>query len=274
MEPPAESAPPAPETCASCGRPLKPEAAFCSHCGLRRGDAPVDRAAQVQAKLRQIRQQQSGLSGIHSLILLYIALLGGQGLSFLISKVTDEFTAEAVGTAILSAIIVVSAIAYRWELSEPGTRAGFGGGGYALILLASVPIVWAVAFYSHGLTRFFRLHSPSELKAFEGRNLAWAFLLFAAAPAIFEELGFRGVIYSLLRRSLDARESILLSAVAFGLLHLSVPMLVTHVPLGLYLGWLRHRSGSLYPSMFAHFLHNSLVIVGETWALLPGSGAS
>jgi len=272
MEPPAEPPAAPPETCASCGRPLKPEASFCSHCGLRRGDAPVDRAAQVQAKVQQIRRQQSGLSGIHSVILLYITLLGGQGLSFLVSKVTDDLMAEAVGTAILSMIIVVSAIVYRREVSEPGARAGFGGGGYALILAASVPIVWAVAAYSHGLHRVFRLHSESELKAFEGRSLGWAFLLFAAAPAVFEELGFRGVIYSLLRRSLDPRESILLSAVAFGLLHLSVPMLVTHVPLGLYLGWLRHRSGSLYPSMFAHFLHTALLIVGDTGSLLPGSG--
>ena len=47
-------------------------------------------------------------------------------------------------------------------------------------------------------------------------------------------------------------------------------MLLTHVPLGIYLGWLRHRSGSLYPSMVAHFLHNAFVVTAEVWALGPG----
>lgn len=52
----------------------------------------------------------------------------------------------------------------------------------------------------------------------------------------------------------------MLSSVGFGILHLSVLSLSTHVPLGLSFGRLRQRSGSLYPPMFAHFVHDGLVM--------------
>jgi membrane protease YdiL (CAAX protease family) len=273
MDAPAEPAPPLPSECVSCGRPLRDNAAFCPNCGQRRGEPPVDRQARAKVRIERTLRQQAGISGIYALVALYAILLGGQLLTFVVAKVSEDFVTEVVGTAILAGIIVVATFAFRSEVVDPLRRPGFRAVGYALVVLASIPIVAVVHAYTFGLDRLFHLHRESELKSFEGQPLAWTFLLFAAAPALFEELGFRGVIFSLLRRSLDPRESILISAIAFGLLHLSVPMLITHVPLGLYLGWLRHRSGSLYPSMLAHFLHNALVVAGVTWSLFPGSGS-
>ncbi|HVR83374.1 MAG TPA: CPBP family intramembrane glutamic endopeptidase [Planctomycetota bacterium] len=257
--------------CVACGRPLKPEAAFCSACGHRRGDPTVDRAALARARAEKLRRIESGWSGIRSVILLYLLLLGGIGLTFLVRNASDEFTAEVVGCAAIGGIVIVAALLDREALKNCTRSAGFSWRGYAALFIASIPIVLVVHAYVGGVHRLFRLRPGPELSAFTGRGPAWAFLLYAVSPAIFEELGFRGVIFGLLRRSLDPRESILLSGAAFGILHLSVPSLITHVPLGLYLGWLRHRSGSLYPSMAAHFLHNALVVAGTTWSLLPGS---
>lgn len=231
----------------------------------------MDRAALVQARVEKVRRIEAGWSGIRSVIFLYVCLLGGIGLTFLIQRASDSFTAEAVGSAIIGGIVIVAALVNRDEVKTCTRSAGFSWKGYSALTLASVPIVLAVHGYVGGVHRLFRLRVDFELSAFEGRGPAWAFLLYAASPAIFEELGFRGVIFGLLRRSLDAWETILLSGAAFGILHLSVPSLFTHVPLGLYLGWLRHRSGSLYPSVVAHFLHNALVVAGTTWSLLPGS---
>ncbi len=271
MDAPAELPPSLPADCVSCGRPLRDDAAFCPNCGHPRGEPPEDRQARAKLRIERTLRQHAGISGVHALVALYCTLLGGQLLSFAVSKVAEDFVAELVGSAILAAIIVVAAIVFRSEIAEALRRPGFRALGYGLVVLSSLPIVGLVHAYVRGLDRLFHLHMDSELKSFAGQPVAWTFLLFAVAPALFEELGFRGVIFSLLRRSLDPRETILLSAIAFGLLHLSVPMLLTHVPLGLYLGWLRHRSGSLYPSMLAHFLHNGLVVAGETWLLFPAS---
>jgi sodium transport system permease protein len=272
MEPPAEVPASLPDGCVSCGRPLREDASFCPNCGHPRGAPTEDRQIKAKLRIERTRQQHSGISGIHAVVGFYVTLLAGQLLSFAVAKVSEAFVAEIVGSAILAAIIVVAAFVFRSELLDAARRPGFRAVGYGLVLGASLPLVLVVHVYVRGLDRLFHLHLVPELKSFEGQPLVWTFLLFAAAPALFEELGFRGVIFSLLRRSLDPRETILLSGIAFGLLHLSVPMLLTHVPLGLYLGWLRHRSGSLYPSMAAHFLHNALVVAGETWSLFPGSG--
>ncbi len=91
-------------------------------------------------------------------------------------------------------------------------------------------------------------------------------------PPVFEELAFRGTIFGLLRRHLSGWEALLLSSFAFAILHLSVPSLVTHVPMGLYFCWLRQRGGSLWPAMLAHALHNTWVLAHEAASVLPPFG--
>ena len=75
-----------------------------------------------------------------------------------------------------------------------------------------------------------------------------------------EERAFRGLIYTGLRKTLGVSESFIISSFAFALLHLSIPSLITHLPLGLYFCYLRHRADSLWPAMLAHALHNAGVI--------------
>ncbi len=137
--------------------------------------------------------------------------------------------------------MVAVVVRHRQALRESWRRPGFGLSGYGLILLASVPIMAAVCTYSLGLGRLFRLPPPATLDPYRGHGLLWAYLRVAVVPPVVEELGFRGAMYRLLARSLDPGETILLSAAAFGILHLSIPTLITHVPLGLSRGWPRHR---------------------------------
>lgn len=232
----------------------------------------MDRRLALEARVARVHRQQSGWEGIRSVILFYFLLLGTQAATFVVAKSSGEFVADLAGTSLMSLIVLIVAVRHREALRKCWRQPGFGAAGYGLILVASAPIMAAVCTYAIGLGRLFHLPSPSVLEPYRGRSLLWAYLLVTVIPPLIEELGFRGVIYHLLARSLDARETILLSAAAFGILHLSVPTLITHIPLGLYLGWLRYRSGSLYPSIFAHFLHNGLVLTAEAAHWLPGAG--
>ena len=268
---PAPSAPPPPEACVSCGRTLKAGAAFCGACGHHRGDPPVDRRQAIHERFERVRRRQSGWEGVRGLILMYLVLLGSQAATGAVAKASDEFTADVVGTSLQAFIVLVAALLHRESLRDCCSRGGFGPAGYLFVLLAAIPIMLGVCGYAYGVGRLFRIHEDDPLATYQGHGLAWAFFLTAVLPPIFEELGFRGVIFSQLGRSLDARETILISAVAFGILHLSIPTLITHIPLGLYFGWLRHRSGSLYPSIFAHALHNGLVVIAEAAHWMPGS---
>jgi membrane protease YdiL (CAAX protease family) len=66
-----------------------------------------------------------------------------------------------------------------------------------------------------------------------------------------------------LQRVMAARDAVIVSSTLFMIIHLS-PLSFPHLLLiGLVLGWMRVRSGSLYPGMVLHFVHNGLVLVAE-----------
>ena len=101
----------------------------------------------------------------------------------------------------------------------------------------------------------------------------------AIAPAVFEELLFRGVVLPSLLRALGNWGAILGSALLFGMIHLDVSTpggLFYRVPfafaVGIGLGVLRVRTGSLFPSILAHALLNTITFVAEPLTEDPGAG--
>lgn len=173
------------------------------------------------------------------------------------ARITENGFNTFIGaTATLGAITVIFAVTNRSLIVEPAGRIGFGPLGYLAILVAAVPIVLLVAGYVEVVNSWFGIKVPSELADFEGKSIMWPILMVVILPPLEEELMFRGLIYGGLRKSLTVAETFVVSSFAFAILHLSVPSLVTHFPLGLYLVWLRHKSNSLWPGVFAHACHN------------------
>lgn len=95
----------------------------------------------------------------------------------------------------------------------------------------------------------------------------WSFwsvlLLCSAAPAIFEEIAFRGIIQSTFERVLGAREAWLIQGALFCILHLLPMMFPSHFVMGLCFGHLRRRFGSLYPGMLLHATWNAFALLQE-----------
>jgi len=91
-------------------------------------------------------------------------------------------------------------------------------------------------------------------------------LSLAVAPAIGEEFFFRGYLLGSLRGKLPAWGAIAATAAVFGLFHASmggliaVERIVSSTLLGLVLGWICWRSGSVFPGMILHALSNSLML--------------
>ncbi|MFT4623168.1 MAG: sodium transport system permease protein [Myxococcota bacterium] len=93
----------------------------------------------------------------------------------------------------------------------------------------------------------------------------WAnLLLIALLPAVCEELLFRGALLGLLRDGLSTRWAVLLTAVAFAFLHLDVPRLGSTFVLGVVLGLLTVRTGSLWPAIAAHAANNATAVLWST----------
>ena len=75
---------------------------------------------------------------------------------------------------------------------------------------------------------------------------------------LFEETLFRGVLLPVLARRWGRGWGVAISALVFGLAHLSLGELTPLVLLGLALGWLRLESGRLGPCVLMHGLWNGL----------------
>ncbi len=84
-----------------------------------------------------------------------------------------------------------------------------------------------------------------------------------AAP-LAEELFFRGYLQTRLCRRWGTWPGILVTAALFGLLHWDWLHTPSAFLLGLFLGWLARRSGSIRPSIAAHAMNN-LASVLATW---------
>ncbi len=93
------------------------------------------------------------------------------------------------------------------------------------------------------------------------RGIAATLFLFAVTPAICEEALFRGPILRGLLGRLPPAAAIALVALFFGLFHIDVYRLLPTGLLGLALGFVAWRSGSLVPAMALHFTNNAALVL-------------
>jgi membrane protease YdiL (CAAX protease family) len=107
-----------------------------------------------------------------------------------------------------------------------------------------------------------------------GPSRLLALLAVGLAPAIGEELLFRGLIQQAALRRLGAAGAVLVSAVAFGAIHLDPVHSPSAFVLGLYLGAVVELGGGLRGAMLCHALNNVLAVIGPTAVeTLPGGAA-
>lgn len=84
-------------------------------------------------------------------------------------------------------------------------------------------------------------------------------LVIGVLPGIFEELVFRGVIFSGLKNSYSKWTVILVSALTFGIMHLSIFRLIPTFLIGIILGIIVWETKSIFLSIMTHTIHNSLL---------------
>lgn len=192
----------------------------------------------------------------------------GFAVSFFVSLVVSEPPmASLVVTQVLGYLLPAYLVA-RW----------MAGSGHAHRLLATQgPSRWAaLGGLVLGLSAWLGLSTPGGWltewlipgQAEAGQALAaalgvdqqplWVLLICVALlPALAEELAFRGVVFHLLGAG---RGAVLGQAVLFGLVHGSIYRFLPTFVLGLVLGQLRRRSGSVWPGILAHALTNGIIV--------------
>ncbi len=92
-------------------------------------------------------------------------------------------------------------------------------------------------------------------------ELAMLLVLIAGVVPFVEELFFRGMLYPLLRGRMGAAAAVALNAAIFSLTHVFPLLLPGLFVVGLFLAFLRERSGSIWPSVCLHALQNGLALI-------------
>ena len=197
-----------------------------------------------------------------------------------VNRFTDLRTAAGSQEAFLERIgVVVSLVVYAALIGVIlGAARWRGRGGWRNLIgwqpwtpLKASRLFWSVvaAMIVYGLgadVLVAKLYPPSKEWVNLPAGPLWAasFVTMAVVAApVAEELLFRGWLYTALRGRIGVRAGILLSSVLFALAHWEK----THIyalavfPVGLALGFIRERTGSLRASMAAHAAYNGAASV-------------
>ncbi len=91
-------------------------------------------------------------------------------------------------------------------------------------------------------------------------------LIIGLAPALCEELVFRGYLQTRVTARYGSMVGLVIASAVFAAFHMDLVHSLSVFPLGLWLGWLCLRSGSLYPAMIAHFYNNAFSVIASSFA--------
>ncbi|MGI9472761.1 MAG: ABC transporter permease subunit/CPBP intramembrane protease [Rubripirellula sp.] len=98
--------------------------------------------------------------------------------------------------------------------------------------------------------------------------------LMALVPAICEELAFRGFIFGGLVREKGRLRAVVITALMFGVSHGVLQQSIAATVMGLMLGWIALRTGSVIPGILVHFTNNALSVSMNRIAESHWEGAS
>lgn len=242
---------------------------FCPGCGqnlaqaapVAAGMAAVEMTATQAPRFVQHWEELKRLAWIFGL---FLAISFAFGIAW---RSVHSPWLDVIATA-AQALVVVVAVASRWSKLAFLFRFHAGTLRDNLIIVAIAVVFIALA------TGYFKLlehlgvpiYTTSALFTANDWPLWSIFLLISIAPAVLEEIAFRGVIQSSLERMLNARDAWLIQAALFSVLHLHPLIFPSHFLMGLCFGYMRRRSRSVYPGMLLHACWNALVVLQELTA--------
>ena len=93
-------------------------------------------------------------------------------------------------------------------------------------------------------------------------SMAWIIILAVVAAPVVEEIAFRGLLYTSLRKQFNKWSAAIISASIFSLIHPTIPYTLLPIfMLGMVFAIVREESNSIYPGMIAHALNNGMSLL-------------
>jgi uncharacterized protein len=168
----------------------------------------------------------------------------------------------------LAIFFISSLVALALAMAPLGRQAlpalGFRPAGYWPVLLGTVgALVVSVTVTQFGI-------DPEGVKeaikiAREPAQFAASFAVMAILAPVVEEAVFRGLLYGWIAGRWGTIAAWLVSSILFAVAHVEPAHVILVLPLGLWFGWLRRRTDSLWPSLVAHVANNGVAIAAAAF---------
>ena len=135
----------------------------------------------------------------------------------------------------------------KFEWKTLGLGCGLLIGGYSIIILYGLLLLaFGIETQGEQIIRVLaELDSP-----------VWFFIVAVVFAPLVEEIFFRGFLFQGFRERYGWVKAMLLSSAIFAIAHLDLVVLIPTFILGNVLGYVYHRSNSVWPGVILHFLVN------------------
>ncbi len=140
---------------------------------------------------------------------------------------------------------------------------------FPIAVLLQFGLLFSLSELNEYFIRFLELFGydrlSSSVPSLEGWNLFPAILVIAVLPALFEETLFRGI---LVRQTFESgwgtAATVLISGALFSLYHHNPEQTIYQFLCGACFTLVAVRSGSVFPTVVAHFLNNAAILILES----------
>ncbi len=251
-------------SCLYCGTSLDRKYYFCLGCAT-----PYKEPESVLPTTRQLRPSTGELVKTHApkvmtLFWTYFAVILFGSIGLMLFTGGERL---GVHVMIMDGLLLITTVyfgVYYWpSLREQFKRVGFDHWAAWVGLILLVPLLGLNYAYHEWVKSLLGMdETPGLVSTLRDDGFTEGMLIFfiAVFPGISEEIAFRGLLQHWLQVALRPFMAITIAAALFSAMHFSVISAPILFLAGWLLGWVKWKTGSLYPAMLIHFLHNFAVV--------------
>lgn len=173
--------------------------------------------------------------------------------------------AGVFGTQLIILFIPLLVVVYTkrdfrltYGFRKTGVKNFLGG---IFLIMGFIPINLVI---SAGLISLFPDSAQNVTTVFDelmSGNILSVLFVVALAPAVCEEMMFRGMIFHAMEEKYRISTAIGIVALLFGIYHMSLVKLIPTGLLGFVMCYAAYRADSIYPAMLMHFLNNAFSVL-------------
>jgi len=134
---------------------------------------------------------------------------------------------------------------------------------FGVSLSVTTTYIWTLISSIESLKTVFNDYDELASVIFGGNSIMLTFLTVGLIVPIFEEILFRGLIFSELRKNTNQKLALIFQAIVFGIYHMDIVQGVNAFFVGFFMGWLYLRYKSILAPIILHMSINIMAVASN-----------